>query len=89
MGPIEFTPAGQPISMVDIEDPDFEKYPNFKDAMDEGLTATLYPGDAIFIPSLWWHQVESFGDLNILINYWWRSTPSFMGNPMDLSLIHI
>ena len=60
MGPIEFTPAGQPISMVDIEDPDFEKYPNFKDAMDEGLTATLYPGDAIFIPSLWWHQVESF-----------------------------
>ena len=87
MGPIEFTPAGQPISMVDIEDPDFEKYPNFKDAMDEGLTATLYPGDAIFIPSLWWHQVESFGDLNILINYWWRSTPSFMGNPMD-GLLH-
>ena len=87
MGPIEFTPAGQPISMVDIENPDFTKHPNFKHAIESGLSATLNPGDAIFIPSLWWHQVESFGDLNILINYWWRNTPSFMGNPMD-GLLH-
>jgi len=55
--------------------------------MEDGLTAELGPGDGIFIPSLWWHQVESFDDLNILINYWWRDVPSFMGNPMD-ALMH-
>jgi len=24
------------------------------------------------IPSMWWHQVEAIGDLNTLINYWFR-----------------
>ena len=55
--------------------------------MGHGLSAVLGPGDGIFIPSLWWHQVESFGKLNILVNYWWRDVPSFMGNPMD-ALMH-
>jgi hypothetical protein len=87
VGPLEFTPAGQPISMVDIYNPDLKAFPKFNDAMGFGQSADLLPGDAIFIPSLWWHQVESFGELNVLINYWWRSVPSFMGNPMD-ALMH-
>ena len=87
VGPLEHTPAGQPISLVDIDNPDLTKFPKFKEAMEDGLTAELGPGDGIFIPSLWWHQVESFDDLNILINYWWRDVPSFMGNPMD-ALMH-
>ena len=87
VGPLEFTPAGQPISLVDIYEPDLSKFPKFEEAKDLGQSAELLPGDAIFIPSLWWHQVESFGPLNILINYWWRDVPSFMGNPMD-ALMH-
>ena len=87
VGPLEHTPAGQPISLVDIDNPDLTKFPKFEEAMAYGLSAELGPGDGIFIPSLWWHQVESFGDLNILINYWWRDFPSFMGNPMD-ALMH-
>ena len=87
IGPLELTPAGQPISLVDIENPDFEKFPKFKEAQSYGQSALLEPGDGIFIPSLWWHQVQSFGDLNILINYWWRDIPSYMGNPMD-ALMH-
>lgn len=87
VGPLEHTPAGQPISLVDIDDPDLTKFPKFEEAMGHGLSAVLGPGDGIFIPSLWWHQVESFGKLNILVNYWWRDVPSFMGNPMD-ALMH-
>jgi len=87
IGPLEFTPAGQPISLVDIYNPDLNKFPKFEYAKNYGQSAELFPGDAIFIPSLWWHQVESFGPLNILINYWWRNVPSFMGNPMD-ALMH-
>jgi hypothetical protein len=41
----------------------------------------LEPGDAIYIPTPWWHHVESLDShLNMLVNYWWRSTktPTFM-----------
>ena len=49
-GPIENTPAGRPISMVDFHRPDFTKHPRFKDALQHGLAADLEPGDAIFVP---------------------------------------
>lgn len=87
VGPLDFTPAGQPISMVDVLQPDLNKYPKFKQAMNNARTTTLQPGDAIFIPSMWWHSVESQSALNGLINYWWRTTPNFLGDP-SLSLVH-
>jgi hypothetical protein len=71
IGPLEFTPAGAPISMASRAQPDFDKYPRFRDALAAALVAELEPGDAIYIPAIWWHQVESIGSLNILINYWW------------------
>ena len=33
VGPLEFTLAGQPISMVKLEQPDFERYPRFRQAL--------------------------------------------------------
>ncbi len=44
----------------------------------------MEPGDAIFLPSLWWHQVQSLSPFNVLINYWWSSSPRFMGTPMNV-----
>lgn len=70
IGPLEFTPAGAPMSLVDFSKPDFNKYPKFKTALDHALVAELEPGDAIYIPSLWWHHVHSYGGLNALANYW-------------------
>jgi hypothetical protein len=83
VGPLDMTPAGQPISVVDFHAPDFDKYPNYKKALDAAFTAELGPGDAIFIPSMWWHQVEGLESLNVLINYWWRQSPNYMGPPVD------
>lgn len=71
VGPLEFTMAGPPASMVDFHNPDYERYPKFRDAEAAALTADLDPGDAIYIPSLWWHHVEANGPLNMLANYWW------------------
>jgi len=82
-GPIDFTPAGQTISLVDFHHPDFDKYPKFKDALKSAQVADLEPGDAIFIPSMWWHHVEALDRLNVLINYWWRSSPAYLGMPMN------
>lgn len=82
-GPIENTPAGRPISMVDFHRPDFTAHPRFAQAMQHGLVAELEPGDAIFVPSLWWHHVEGLSPFNVLVNYWWRDAETFLGKPED------
>ena len=72
-GPIDHNMAGPPASLVDPRDIDLVKYPKFKTAMNEAMLAELEPGDALYLPSLWWHYVESEGPLNVLVNYWWSA----------------
>lgn len=86
-GPLEFTPAGQPVSMVNFEQPDLQRFPHFPQAVAHAQQAELEAGDAIFIPSMWWHAVEGLSSLNILINYWWRQSPAYMGLSSD-ALLH-
>jgi len=70
VGPLEHTLAGQPVSMVDPDAPDLNRYPRFAEAMRHALVAELGPGDAIFIPALWWHNVHASEPFNVLVNYW-------------------
>ena len=74
VGPIDRTPAGQPISLVDFAEPDYKQYPKFREALQSAQVVELAPGDALLIPSMWWHHVESLDNINVLVNYWWRST---------------
>jgi hypothetical protein len=71
VGPIDNTPAGAPISMVDLNAPDFDRYPRFAEALAHAQTAELEAGDVIFIPYMWWHGVQALERFNILVNYWW------------------
>ena len=87
LGPLENTPAGRPVSMVDLRSPDFTAHPRFREALVHAQVAELEPGDAIFIPSLWWHHVEGLAGFNALVNYWWRDAPAFLGKPED-ALFH-
>mgnify|MGYP002336237458 CR=1 FL=1 len=87
LGPLENTPAGRPVSMVDLRAPDFARHPRFREALGHAQVAELEPGDALFIPSLWWHHVEGLAPLNVLVNYWWREAPGFLGKPED-ALFH-
>lgn len=87
VGPLDFTPAGQPVSMVDFERPDFERFPRFAEAIKHARTAVLEPGDAVYIPSTWWHHVEGLESINILINHWWLPVPAYLGAPLD-ALFH-
>lgn len=82
VGPIDRTPAGQAISLVDFANPDFERFPKFEKALESARSYELEPGDAIFIPGMWWHNVESLSSFNLLVNYWWCPTPAVMGSPM-------
>ncbi|MFC4701566.1 cupin-like domain-containing protein [Glaciecola siphonariae] len=82
-GPFEVTPGGPVISMVDFAAPDFTKHPRFKDALSSAQEVELSPGDALYIPPLWWHHVEGLNPFNVLVNYWWDESPRYLGSPIN------
>jgi hypothetical protein len=51
--------------------------------------AELGPGDAIFIPSMWWHHIEALDAFNVLVNYWWRQSPAYMDSPIGALMLAI
>jgi hypothetical protein len=77
IGPIDNTMSGPPVSLAASAPTDSDKqYPLFEEIRDQALTAELETGDALYLPKLWWHQVESTAPLNGLINYWWDAFSS-------------
>ncbi len=89
IGPLDFTPAGQAISLVDFAHPDLAKFPKFTEALRNAQVAELGPGDAIFIPSMWWHHIAALDSLNVLVNYWWRQSPAYMDSPISALMLAI
>lgn len=87
IGPLDLTPAGQAISLVDFHAPDLQRFPRFAEAMAHAQAAELGPGDALMIPSLWWHHIEALEAFNVLVNYWWRATPAYMDTPMNALML--
>ena len=83
LGPVDNTPAGRAVSMVDFHAPDLDRHPRFAEALAHARVAELGPGDALHIPALWWHHVEGLEAFNVLVNYWWRETPRWLGAPQD------
>lgn len=83
MGPFERTPAGATISLVSFEDPDLDRHPRFAKALETAQSAELGPGDAIYVPYLWWHHVRSLETVNMLVNYWWNPPNQGRGLPRD------
>lgn len=79
VSPLEFTLAGQPASLVEFNNPDYDRHPLFAEAVKHAEVAELGPGDAIYIPYLWWHHVEGLDPFNVLVNYWWTDADS--GSP--------
>jgi Cupin-like domain len=56
------------MSRVDAEEPDLARYPRFGEA--HPLRCVVEPGDLLYIPRLWWHQIRSI-DFCLSVNYWW------------------
>lgn len=83
LGPVDNTPAGRAVSMVDFHDPDYAAHPQFREALEHAQVAELEAGDALYIPAMWWHHVEGLSDFNVLVNYWWRESPRWLGQPQD------
>lgn len=88
VGPIDHTLAGQPISLA-AGSPSDPLYPRFAATRERELVAILAPGDGIYIPKLWWHQVEATAPFNILVNYWWDAFAIGPDSPHTAMLLAI
>jgi len=89
VGPLDYAPTGAPMSLVQLHAPDFARFPRFREALAQARSAELGPGDAMFIPPLWWHNVESLDALNVLVNYWWHASGAPLGSVSGYdSLLH-
>lgn len=71
VGPIDNTMAGPPVGLADGSVPGDPRYPAFEAIRDQALQVDLAPGDALYLPKLWWHRVEATAPFNVLANYWW------------------
>jgi hypothetical protein len=71
VGPLDHTLAGQPVSLAASAPPDDARFPRFRAVRDQAFVAEINAGDAIYLPKLWWHQVEAISAFNVLVNYWW------------------
>lgn len=89
VGPLDYAPTGAPMSLVQLHAPDFARFPRFRQALAAARRAELSPGDALFIPPLWWHNVESLEPLNVWVNYWWHASGAPLGSGSGYdSLLH-
>jgi len=86
-GPLEPTPGGQVVTMADIHAPDYKRFPKLREALAAAQVAEMEPGDALFYPAMWWHQVEALESFNVMINYWWNTSPRYMDTPQT-TLLH-
>jgi hypothetical protein len=92
VGPIDHTMAGPPVSLAAGSAPGDPRYPRFEAARGRALTAELRPGDALYLPKLWWHQVDATAPFNVLVNFWWdafRAGPDAPNSAMMLAMIAI
>jgi lysine-specific demethylase 8 len=53
----------------DGPNPDLSRYPRFDPS--KAVRIDLRAGDVLYLPAYWWHQVESLGDENVNLNFWW------------------
>ncbi|MFF4383661.1 cupin-like domain-containing protein [Kitasatospora sp. NPDC001547] len=74
------------LSSVDVNAPDLEKYPRFAQA--EYWEAVVEPGDLLFIPAFWWHQVSA-PDISVSVNYWWRADVRDCACPSFFRQLHM
>ena len=87
VGPIDRTMAGQPISLAAGSTPGDPRYPRFEAIRESAMIAQLEPGDALYLPKLWWHQVEAKSDFNLLVNYWWDAFAAGPDAPLTTMML--
>ncbi|KAF2361559.1 JmjC domain [Trinorchestia longiramus] len=63
-------------SQVDLSRPDFERFPGLRHI--KGHEAVVGPGDVLYIPIYWWHEVHSLppDPYTVSLNFWYKAPPT-------------
>lgn len=62
-------------SPIDVMSVDYKKHPKFKNV--KMYQVVLSPGDMLYIPKGWWHDIRSL-EKSISINLWWIDWSDFV-----------
>jgi hypothetical protein len=73
--PYSFFTGSPNFAHADLERPDFERWP--RSARVRALVGRLAPGDGVFIPARWWHQVRT-ESTSVSVNVWWGEGVSLL-----------
>ena len=73
--------SGDKSQVIDIDNPDVETFPLFHQA--ERYECNLAPGDILFIPALWFHNVTSV-DFGVAVNLFWKHLDSQFYDEKDI-----
>jgi hypothetical protein len=87
IGPIDRTMAGPPVSLAASSPQDDARFPLFREIRDQAWVCELAAGDALYLPKLWWHQVESLAAFNGLVNFWWDALAAGPDSPYTSLLL--
>lgn len=87
VGPIDRTMAGPPVGLAVGSEPGDPRYPRFENARGRALEVVLEPGDVLYLPKLWWHQVEAADRVNVLVNFWWDAFAQKNDEPMTALML--
>ncbi|MGF1603710.1 MAG: cupin-like domain-containing protein [Thermosynechococcaceae cyanobacterium] len=64
-------------SQVTLQSPDFDAFPQLREALPHRIEVILNAGEALYIPAGWWHEVTTMGtDMACSINRFWLVSPS-------------
>ena len=72
---------GDKSEIIDIENTDFEKFPKFKTV--DRYSCKICPGDVLFIPALWFHNVTAL-NFCVSVNVFWKHLSDKMYNKKDI-----
>ncbi|XP_077996934.1 tRNA wybutosine-synthesizing protein 5-like [Glandiceps talaboti] len=73
--------VGDKSQVLDIDNPDLDKYPNFANVT--WYESMLQPGDVLFIPAMWFHNVISL-EFGIAVNVFWKHLAASCYDNKDL-----
>lgn len=74
---------GSSSRVPDVYEPDLARFPRFSRTYHTRVTGLLRPGEAVFIPPLWFHHVQ-MPDFSVAVNVFWRGHAAALYNPKDI-----
>jgi len=72
--------VGDKSKVVNINNPDKDKFPLFP--LAKQYKANLQPGDILFIPALWFHNMVA-KDFGVAVNLFWKELEDTLYDPKD------